>query len=105
MGRAERPRPAREGLFVKPPIVAPTTLVGAGQGVAFRLALITLLALAMLVLTLLNVSAVERIVSRDAPGIVPPLRGTLSIDPAGPSSSSDSFALAQGPLGIGGCQE
>src|SRR5713101_3281401 len=105
MGRAGRLRPARAGLFVKPPIVAPSTLVEAGQGVAFRLALITLLILAMLILTLLNVSAVERIVSRDAQGVVPPLRGILSIDPAGPSSSSDAFALAHGQLGIGGCQE
>jgi hypothetical protein len=92
-------------MFVKPVTVAPTTLVEAGRGVAFRLALITLLVLAMLVLTLLNVSAGDRIVPRDAQDIVPARRGILSIDPAGRGSSGDSFGLAHGQFGIGGYEE
>ena len=83
-------------------MVSPPTLVEAGRGVAFRLALITLLVLAMLVLTLLNVSAVERIAPRDAQDIEPAPRGILSIDPTGPDSSRDSFALVHGYLGIRG---
>jgi len=86
-------------------MVARATLVEAGRGVAFRLALIALLVMTMLVLTLLNVSAVERIVSGDTQDIVPARRAILSTDPAGLSSSNDSSRLPLGQLGNGGCEE
>ena len=105
MCRAGRLLPSRESTFVKPVTVAPTTFVEAGRGVPLRLALIALLVLTMLILTLLNVSAGERIVLRDAQNIFPARMGILPIDPAGPGSSGDSFGLAHGQLGIGGCEE
>ncbi len=86
-------------------MVAPTTLVEAGRSVSFRLALIALLVMTMLVLTLLNVSAVERIVPRDAQDIAPARRAILSTEPAGLGSSSDSLGLPAGQLGDGGCAE
>ncbi len=105
MSRARQSLSHRNSLASKPIVVAPTTFVEAGRGVALRLALIALLVLTMLVLTLLNVSAVERIVPRDAQDFVPAQRGILPIDPAGPGASSDSFGLAHGQLGIGECEE
>jgi hypothetical protein len=87
---------------VRPTIVASTTLVEAGRSVTFRLALIALLVMTMLVLTLLNVSAVQRIVPRAAQKIVPAPKANLSTGPAGLGSSSDSFGLPAGPLGNGG---
>ena len=95
----------RERACSKPAMVARATLVEAGRGVAFRLALIALLVMTMLVLTLLNVSAVERIVSGDTQDIVPARRAILSTDPAGLSSSNDSSRLPLGQLGNGGCEE
>jgi hypothetical protein len=102
MSRARQSLSHRNSLVSKPIVVAPTTFVEAGRGVALRLALIALLVLTMLVLTLLNVSAGERIVPRDAQNIVPARRAIPSTDPAGPGSSSDSFGLPAGQLGIGG---
>ncbi len=87
---------------MKPKTVASTTIVGTGQGIALRLALIALLVMTMLVLTLLNVSAVERIVPRDAQEIVPARRAILSTDPAGLGSSRHSFGPLPGQLGIRG---
>jgi coenzyme F420-reducing hydrogenase alpha subunit len=87
---------------VRPTIVASTTLVEAGRGVTFHLALIALLVMTMLVLTLLNVSAVQRIVPRAAQKIVPARKEILSTEPAGLGSSSDSFGLSAGQLGNGG---
>ncbi len=86
-------------------MVAPTTLVEAGRSVAFRLALIALLVMTMLVLTLLNVSAGERIVPRVAQDIVSGRGAILSTDPAGLGSNSNSFGLPTRQLGNGGCEE
>ena len=88
IGRAERLRPSRESLFVKPTTVAPTTLVEAGRSVAFRLALIALLLMTMLVLSLLNVSAVERIAPRDAQDIAPAPSGTSRFTPRVPARAA-----------------
>ena len=86
-----------------------TTLLEAGRGVAYRLALITLLVLAMLVLTLLNVSAAERSGPRDAQNdaqnIVPARRAMLSTYPAALGSSSGPFARPPGQASNGGCEE
>jgi hypothetical protein len=92
-------------MFVRPAPAAPAIFVEAGRGIALRLALIALLVMTMLVLTLLNVSAGERIVPRDAGDIVPVRRVILSTDAAGLGYSSDSFGLAYGQLCSGGCQE
>ena len=93
-----RLRSSPEGLFVKPPMAAPTTLVGIGRGAALRLALIALLVLTMLVVTLLNVSAVEGSVPSD----VPARSAILSTEPAGVGSSGDSIGLSAGQRGNGG---
>ena len=92
-------------MFVKPVTAAPAIFVEAGRGIALRLALIALLVMTMLLLTLLNVSAGERMVPGDASDIVPARRVIPSTDPAGLGSSSDSFGLAHGQLCSGGCQE
>ncbi len=92
-------------MFVKPVTVVPAIFVEAGRGIALRLALIVLLVMTMLLLTLLNVSAGERIVPRDARDIVPARRVVLPTDPAGLGSSSDSFGLVHGQLCSGGCRE
>ena len=96
-----RLRSSPEGLFVKPPMAAPTTLVGIGRGAALRLALIALLVLTMLVVTLLNVSAVEGSVPSD----VPARSAILSTEPAGLGSSGDSIGLSAGQRGNGGSDE
>jgi len=90
---------------VKPVSAAPAIFVEAGRGIALRLALIALLVMTMLLLTLLNVSAGERMVPGDASDIVPARRVITLTDPAGLGSSSDSFGLAHGQLCSGGCQE
>jgi hypothetical protein len=92
-------------MFVKPVTAAPAIFVEAGRGIALRLALIALLVMTMLLLTLLNVSAGERMVPGDAPDIVPARRVIPSTDPAGLGSTSDLFGLAHGQLCSGGCQE
>jgi hypothetical protein len=92
-------------MFVKPVTAAPAIFVDAGRGIALRLALIALLVMTMLLLTLLNVSAGERMVPGDASDIVPARRVIPLTDPAGLGSSSDLFGLAHGQLCSGGCQE
>ena len=90
---------------MKPVTAAPAIFVEAGRGIALRLALIALLVMTMLLLTLLNVSAGERMVPGDASDIVPARRVITLTDPAGLGSSSDLFGLAHGQLCSGGCQE